>query len=232
VLMAPGDFWYPFNSLPQGGTDATVVRTRVKICGITRPEDGLAAAHSGADSIGLVFYPQSPRVVDMERARAVVRELPPFVTVVGLFVDAEPEHVRTVLEAVPVELLQFHGSEPPEYCRAFGRRYIKAVSMRAGVDVTAASRRYRDAAGLLLDAYSTQVPGGSGAVFDWAQVPTELEQPLILAGGLSPENVVQAIRAVRPYAVDVSSGVESAKGVKDEEKIEAFIRGVFSVQFD
>lgn len=230
--MAPDDFWYPFNSLPQAGTNATVVRTRVKICGITRPEDGLAAARSGADGIGLVFYPQSPRAVGLERARAVVRELPPFVTVVGLFVDAEPEQVRAVLEAVPVDLLQFHGSEGPEYCGAFGRRYIKAVAMRAGVDVTAASRRYPDAAGLLLDTYSVQVPGGSGAAFDWAQVPKGLEQPLILAGGLSPGNVAQAVRAVRPYAVDVSSGVESGKGIKDGEKIEAFMRGVFSVQLD
>lgn len=230
--MAPDDFWYPFNSLPQVGTDAFVVRTRVKICGITRPEDGLAAARSGADGIGLVFYPQSPRAVDVERARAVVRELPPFVTVVGLFVDAEPEQVRAVLTAVPLDLLQFHGSEAPEYCGAFGRRYIKAVAMRADVDVTAASRRYRDAAGLLLDTYSIRVPGGSGAVFDWAQVPAALEQPVILAGGLSPDNVAQAIRAVRPYAVDVSSGVESGKGLKDGEKIDAFMRGVVSVQSD
>jgi len=205
------------------------VRTRVKICGITRAEDAQAAVRHGADAIGLVFYPDSPRAVDLDTARVLAQSLPAFVTVTALFVDPAPEQVRAVLEAVPVDLLQFHGNEPPELCGAFGRRYIKALAMGEGVDPAAAARRYAPAAGLLLDAFSEAARGGTGTRFDWARVPADLGLPLILAGGLTPDNVAAAVRTVRPYAVDVSSGVERAKGLKDEDKIKAFMRGVASV---
>jgi len=205
------------------------VRTRVKICGITRAEDALAAVRYGADAIGLVFYAKSPRAVDMDAARGLAGALPAFVTVTALFVDPEPDHVRAVLGALPVDLLQFHGNEPPEFCGAFGRRYIKALAMGEGVDPAAAAKRYAPAVGLLLDAFSDTAPGGTGTRFDWERIPADLGLPLILAGGLTPDNVAAAVRAVRPYAVDVSSGVERAKGLKDEGKIEAFMRGVASV---
>ena len=203
-------------------------RTRVKICGITRPEDGAWAAACGADAVGLVFYPASPRAVDLERARSVVAALPPFVTVVALFVDPEPAQVRQVLEWVPVDLLQFHGDEPPEACSAYGRPYIKAVAMRQGLDLFAYARRYQGARGLLLDSFREGSKGGTGVTFDWSSIPRDLETPVILAGGLDPGNVVEAVRRVRPYAVDVSSGVERSKGVKDPERVAAFIRGVNS----
>lgn len=206
-----------------------MIRTRVKICGITRPEDALAAARAGADAIGLVFYPPSPRAVTRERAREIVQALPPFVSVVGLFVNARPAEVRAVLEAVPIDLLQFHGDEAPEECRRYGRPYIKAVAMAPGVDLQAATRRYADAAGLLLDTHREGVRGGTGEAFDWSRIPPELDKPVILAGGLTPENVAEAVRRVRPYAVDVSSGVEASKGIKDAARIEAFVRGVNSV---
>lgn len=201
-------------------------RTRVKICGVTRPEDGLHAASCGADAIGLVFYPASPRAVDAARALAVTRALPPFVTVVGLFVDPDPAWVRRVLAKVPLDLLQFHGDESPDACGAFGRPYLKAVAMREGVDLRALARRYGSACGLLLDSYHVAVRGGSGLAFDWSRVPRDLGLPLVLAGGLTPENVADAVRQVRPYGVDVSSGVEAAKGLKDPARVAAFIRGV------
>jgi phosphoribosylanthranilate isomerase len=196
---------------------------RVKICGITRAEDGLAAAAAGADAIGLVFA-ESPRRVTVAQARAVVDALPPFIKVVGLFVDAAETEIREVLHQVPLDLLQFHGRESPEFCRSAGRPYIKAIAMRDGVDGAAEARRYPDAAGLLFDAYHPQLAGGSGDTFDWARVPRDLRRPVILAGGLTPENVASAVQAVRPYAVDVSSGVEVSKGIKSAEKIVAFIR--------
>jgi phosphoribosylanthranilate isomerase len=201
-------------------------RIRVKICGVTRPEDGAHAARCGADAIGLVFYPPSPRAVDLERARAVVAALPPFVTVVALFVDPAPAAVREVLAALPVGLLQFHGEEPPEACQVYGRPYLKAVPMREGVDLEAEARRYAGAAGLLLDSYRAGLKGGTGVTFDWSRVPAGLGKPVVLAGGLTPENVAEAVRRVRPYAVDVSGGVEAARGVKDPERVAAFIRGV------
>lgn len=201
------------------------MRTRVKICGITRVEDGLAAAAAGADAIGLVFA-ASPRRVTADQAHAIVAALPPFLKVVGLFVDAPAASVREVLGRVPLDLLQFHGRETPDDCRSFGRPYIKAVRMAPGVDVTAEARRYAQAAGLLLDAYDPQLAGGTGTTFDWARVPQGLDKPVILAGGLTPENVARAIQAARPYAVDVSSGVERDKGIKDAAKIAAFIRNV------
>lgn len=185
------------------------MRTRVKICGITRPEDGSAAAVAGADAIGLVFYGPSPRCVTVEQAQAICAALPPFVTVTGLFVDAPPEQVSAVLAQVPLDLLQFHGDESPEYCASFGRPWMKALRMREGIDVVAEAIRFRAARGLLLDAYVPGVPGGTGERFDWSRIPATLPLPLVLAGGLAPENVAEAVRQVRPWAVDVSGGVEA-----------------------
>ncbi len=201
-------------------------RTRVKICGITRPEDGVWAGACGADAVGLVFYPPSPRAVDALQARRIVAALPPFVSVVALFVDPEPDWVRRVLAALPVDLLQFHGDEPPEACEAFGRPYLKAVPMREGVDLPAVAHRYRSACGLLLDSFHEGLRGGTGVTFDWSRVPRDLGLPVVLAGGLDPGNVAEAVRAVRPYAVDVSGGVEVSKGVKDPARVRAFIREV------
>jgi phosphoribosylanthranilate isomerase len=202
------------------------VRTRVKICGITRLEDAAAAVRAGADAIGLVFDPQSPRFVALEPAAAIARAVGPFVTVVGLFVNAEPARIRETLSHVRIALLQFHGSETPEQCRLYNSPYIRAVRMQEGVDLHAQARAYADAAGLLLDTHEPSVAGGSGRTFDWKRVPRDLAKPIVLAGGLTPGNVGEAIRAARPYAVDVSSGVEKAKGIKDADKIAAFIRAV------
>lgn len=206
------------------------MRTRIKICGITRPEDGAEAARLGADAIGLVFYGASPRCVTPAQACAVLAALPPFVTSVGLFVDAAVDAVRDVLTQVPLDLLQFHGDESPEYCASFGRPFIKVVRMREGVDLAAEVQRYADARGLLLDTYRPDTPGGTGTAFDWGLVPHWLAKPIILAGGLDAGNVAEAVRRVRPYGVDVSGGVEQSKGIKSAEKMAAFIRGVESVQ--
>lgn len=202
------------------------MNTRIKICGITRVEDGLAAAHLGVDAIGLVFYAESPRAVTFAQARAIVDALPPFVNVVGLFVNAEADFVRTTLAEVPLNLLQFHGEEKPEYCAAFGVPFLKAVRVRPGVDLLQYAQEFHDAQGLLLDAYVEGVRGGTGTTFDWSLIPRVLQRPVVLSGGLDTENVVAAIRAVQPWAVDVSSGVESAKGIKDAAKMLAFINGV------
>jgi phosphoribosylanthranilate isomerase len=203
-----------------------VAVTRIKICGITRAEDALAAAHSGADAIGLVFYDRSPRHVSILQARKLAGTLPPFVTVVGLFVNAEAAFVREVLANVPLDLLQFHGDESPEYCAQFGRPYIKAVRVKAGVDLLQCASDFRSAKGLLLDAHVEGMPGGTGTAFDWTLIPGKLLLPVILSGGLDAENVAAAIKQVRPYAVDVSSGVEVGKGIKDAAKIAAFINEV------
>jgi len=200
--------------------------TAVKICGITRPEDALAAARAGAHAVGLVFYAKSPRHVTPARAAEIIRVVPPFVTTVGLFVDATAEGVRAALAEAPVGLLQFHGDETPEFCRQFKRPYVKAVRVKAGVDLLQYAQDYHDAKALLLDAYVEGLHGGSGAAFDWSLIPRGLPLPVILSGGLTPENVTEAVRRVRPSAVDVSSGVESAKGIKDAQKIAAFIKGV------
>ncbi|MBM3359064.1 MAG: phosphoribosylanthranilate isomerase [Betaproteobacteria bacterium] len=200
--------------------------TAIKICGITRLEDAFAALRAGAHAIGLVFFADSPRYITPAAAGAIIRALPPFITTVGLFVDAPADEVRKTLAQAPVQLLQFHGSEPPDYCREFGRPYVKAVRMRAGVDLLEYSRDYHDAKALLLDAYVEGLQGGSGVSFDWDLVPRGLPLPVILSGGLTGENVGDAVRRVRPCAVDVSSGVESAKGIKDAAKIAAFITGV------
>jgi phosphoribosylanthranilate isomerase len=202
------------------------MNTRVKICGITRVQDGLDAVRFGAHAIGLVFYAPSPRSVTPDQARAIVDALPPFVTAVGLFVNADAEAVRATLAAVPLQLLQFHGDETPQYCAAFGMPYLKAVRVRPGVDLLQYAQQFHGARGLLLDAYVEGVRGGTGATFDWALIPRSLPLPVVLSGGLDAGNVEAAVRAVRPWAVDVSSGVESAKGIKDAAKIEAFMNGV------
>ncbi|MEW5791877.1 MAG: phosphoribosylanthranilate isomerase [Pseudomonadota bacterium] len=196
---------------------------RVKICGITRPEDARAAAAAGADAIGLVFHPASPRAVSVAQACAILEALPPFVTSVGLFVDTAPETVAGVLARCPLDLLQFHGDEAPAYCGAFGRPYIKAIRMRGPLDLEALARAYHDARGLLLDAYTPAAAGGTGLTFDWSLIPSGLARPLVLAGGLHPGNVAEAVRRVRPYALDVSSGVEAAPGIKDAALIQAFV---------
>jgi len=201
------------------------MRTRVKICGITRVADAQAAARSGADAIGLVFYPPSPRFLSLQQARALRRALPPFVSAVALFVNASREEVERVLDAVWPDALQFHGEETPEFCESFRVPYLKACRVRQGVDLLEYLRPYRGASGWLADAY-VEAYGGTGTSFDWSIVPRERPLPLVLSGGLTSENVGDAIRVVRPWGVDVSSGVESAKGIKDAAKIAAFIEEV------
>ncbi len=202
------------------------MRTRIKICGLTRPEDARAAAALGVDALGLVFYAPSPRAVDVERARAVVDALPPFVTRVGLFVDAPAAQVRSLLEVLPLDLLQFHGDESPDYCAQFGRPWLKAIRMRADVDLQREAARYAAATGLLLDAYRAGTPGGTGESFAWSRVPRDLPLPVVLAGGLDASNVGEAIATAHPYAVDVSGGVEAAKGIKDAAKMAALVEAV------
>ncbi|WP_439888979.1 phosphoribosylanthranilate isomerase [Pseudomonas sp. MBLB4123] len=199
---------------------------RSKICGITRVEDALIAVEAGADAIGLVFYAKSPRAVSVPQARAIIAALPPFVTTVGLFVDASADELNAVLRAVPLDLLQFHGDETAASCEAVGRPYMKALRVRPGDDVAARIEPYASAAGILLDTYVAGVPGGTGETFDWSLVPRGLTKPVVLAGGLTPENVAAAIAQVGPYGVDVSGGVEASKGIKDAEKIRAFVSAV------
>ena len=200
-------------------------RTRIKICGLTRAEDVDAAVDAGADAIGFVFYPPSPRVVGIDAAAALARALPPFVAPVGLFVDAEPALVERALRAIPQLLLQFHGAEPPEACRSWGRPYLKAARMAAGVDLRDLATRYAGAAGLLLDAH-VEGYGGGGKVFDWSLVPPGVPCPVVLSGGLHAGNVIEGVRRLRPWAVDVSSGVESGKGIKDAAAMRRFCRAV------
>lgn len=202
------------------------MRTRVKICGITRVDDALNAARAGCDAIGLVFYAKSARCVNAAQAAEIAAALPPFVAKVGLFVDASAEEVASVLSAVRLDLLQFHGDEPPEFCERFGRPYMKAVRVRAGTNLLQYAARYASASALLLDAYQEGVPGGTGLTFDWSLIPPQMTKPLVLAGGLNPDNVAEAIRTTRPYAVDVSGGVEREKGIKDAARIAAFMQGV------
>jgi len=202
------------------------MRTRVKICGITRQQDALAAVEAGADALGFVFYEPSPRCVDLDAAAKIARALPPFVTTVALFVNAESELITRVVDEVGVDLLQFHGQECPDYCAQHRRPWIRAIRMKPDTDLQAEQARFEAGRGLLLDAYRPGVPGGTGETFDWARIPAELAPRVVLAGGLSPDNVGDAICRVRPHAVDVSGGVEAAKGIKDPAKIKAFIEEV------
>ena len=199
---------------------------RSKICGITRMDDALAAVAAGADALGFVFYEKSPRAVTAQQARAIIAGLPPFVTTVGLFVNASACELNETLDAVPLDMLQFHGDETPEQCEGYNRPYIKALRVKAGDDIAAACKAYAGASGILLDAYVDGVPGGTGQAFDWSLIPQDLSKPIILAGGLSAGNVRQAIDRVQPYAVDVSGGVEKSKGIKDHDKIRAFMQAV------
>jgi len=206
---------------------------RVKICGITRLQDLHDACNAGADALGFVFYERSPRHVTIEAAAALVRALPPFVQSVGLFVNAEPAYIESVLQAVPLDLLQFHGDETPTDCARFGRPYIKAVRVNRDTDLLKYVADFDAARGLLLDAYVAGVPGGTGERFDWSLIPANLTKPMVLSGGLTPDNVDEAVQRVRPWAVDVSSGVEAAmfldgaevaaKGIKDPNKMAQFI---------
>lgn len=200
--------------------------TRIKICGLTRQQDVEAAIAAGADALGFVFYAKSPRNIALERSVELIGAVSPFVTTVGLFVDPTVAWVQEVLRQVPLDILQFHGDESPQFCAQFDRPYLKAIRVRPGVDLVECATRYADAQGLLLDAYVEGVQGGTGELFDWALIPRQLSLPVILSGGLHAGNVAAAMRAVRPYAVDVSSGVEATKGIKDAAKIAAFIKEV------
>lgn len=214
-------------------------RTRTKICGITRVEDVYAASALGADALGFVFHPPSPRAVDVDRAAELVAATPAFVSAVGLFVDPAEDEVRAVLDRVPLDVLQFHGDESPAFCASFGRPWIKALRMRDELDPVAECARYAGARGILLDTFVAGRAGGTGQTFDWRRVPAALAGRVILAGGLDPGNVAQAIAAVRPWAVDVSGGVEERDeqgrprpGIKSGAAMAAFMRGVASVQTD
>jgi phosphoribosylanthranilate isomerase len=200
--------------------------TRIKCCGMTRVEDALLAARLGADAIGLVFTARSKRQVTLARAREIVAALPPFVSTVALFMDDEAGLVRQVIEEVRPSLLQFHGSEHDEWCAQFGRPFLKAIAMGEGAAALPRLRDYPHASGLLLDGHGFGETGGGGKAFDWSLLPAGLAQPVILAGGLNPDNVADALHAVHPWAVDVASGVESTPGVKDPDKLAAFIRAV------
>lgn len=202
------------------------MRTRIKVCGITHPADAEACALAGVDAIGLNFYPGSSRYVSIDAARAIAASLPPFLITVALFVDAEQAIVERVLESFPVDLLQFHGDETPEFCEGFGKPFLKAARVRPDTDLLQYASRYGCARGLLLDSYRAGSPGGTGECFDWSLIPPALPLPLVLSGGLRPENVESAVRQVRPWAVDVSSGVEVSRSRKDAALIRAFVESV------
>ena len=200
--------------------------TRIKICGITRAEDAQLAAASGADAIGLVFYAESARAVTAEQAADIAAAVPPFVTVVALFVDAPAANIERILATVPVDLIQFHGDEPAAFCQRFGRPWMKALRVRADMDIGAACRVYRAGRGVLLDSWREGVPGGTGETFDWELAARDLPLPVVLAGGLHEGNVGAAISRLQPSAVDVSGGVEVSPGIKDSGKIRRFIAAV------
>lgn len=199
------------------------MQTRVKICGITSPEDAGFICASGVDAIGLVFYEKSPRNVTAEQAAEICKATPPFITVVGLFVNMPEVDVNKVLGVVPLDLLQFHGAESPEYCSSFSRPYIKAVPMKGLTDFAAYADQYTDAKGFLVDSHAPDSVGGSGETFDWTKIPRDYPLPIILAGGLNPENIAAAIAMTEVYAVDVSSGVEASPGKKDRVKVQMFM---------
>lgn len=199
---------------------------RVKVCGITRSEDAQSAIKAGVDAIGFVFWPQSPRYIDPESAYRIASRIPSFITVVGVYVDPDAFWVEQTIQKVKLNLLQFHGDESPEFCNQFSHPYIKAIRVKQDTDLLQYAERYKTAKGLLLDTYAADMPGGTGHAFDWRLIPQHLPLPLILSGGLDSSNVSMAIKQTRPWAVDVSSGVEAAKGIKDEKKIFAFMQGV------
>lgn len=201
-------------------------RTRVKICGITRVEDALAVSRYGVDAIGLVFYAKSPRNIEVHQALEICQELPAFVTVVALFKDADEAYVRSVISQLPIDLLQFHGAETESFCQQFEKPYIKAVGMSGQNDMAGFAKQFTSARGLLLDSHAIGEDGGSGHVFDWGVIPENIQGQIILAGGLTADNVANAISQVRPFAVDISSGVESSGGIKDEALIKAFMSEV------
>ena len=201
-------------------------RTRVKICGITRPEDAWAAVTAGADALGFVFYPASPRAVQPLQVRAIVNQLPPFVSKVGLFVNAEADTVNEAIAIAGLDCLQFHGDESADYCAQFNLPYYKAIRVKPGANLIQCEIEFSSATALLLDAWSEQAVGGTGQTFDWSLIPVGLQKPVILAGGLDASNVAQAIANTHPYAVDVSGGVEAQKGIKSPQKIAAFMRQV------
>lgn len=202
------------------------MRTRVKICGITRPQDAIAAVELGADAIGLVFYAPSPRNISIEQAAEIVTGLPPFVSKVGLFVNAEPAFINSVLKRVALDCLQFHGDETAAECEQINMPYYKAIRVKNDTNLLQYASQYQRANALLLDAYSEAAVGGTGQVFDWTLIPTNMGKPVVLAGGLNAGNVAAAIKQVKPYAVDVSGGVEASKGIKDAVKIAAFMQAV------
>ena len=202
------------------------MRTRIKICGITREQDAEAAVAHGADALGFIFWKPSERCIGPDLAGEIAARLPALVTPVGVFVNPEPGDVERFLERCPGAVLQFHGEEMPEFCAQFGRAWIKAARMRPGLDLIEYFAPYREASGWLIDAFHDRIYGGTGSSFDWSEVPANLARPMVLSGGLTVENVVEAVRRLRPFAVDVSSGVESAKGIKDAAKIAAFVAGV------
>ena len=204
----------------------TLMRTRVKICGITRVEDALSAVHAGADAIGLVFYAASPRCVSIAQAQAIVAAMPPFISVVGLFVNATTTEIKSVLAQVHLDIVQFHGDESPEDCAQINLPYYKAIRVKPDTNLLQYVVDFNAAKALLLDTYSEQAYGGTGHVFDWNLIPKNMTKPVILAGGLDANNVAQAIKQVQPYAVDDSGGVEYCKGVKDKDRIAAFMQAV------
>ena len=202
------------------------MRTRVKICGITRLEDAIYAAECGVDSLGFVFYSPSPRNIDKEQAAQIIAKVPAFVTTTALFVNADRTEIDSIISTTRIDLLQFHGDEDPRFCESFNRPYIKALRVREGMDILSEARAYKTARAILLDAYVKGVPGGTGSSFDWHLIPQSLGSRLVLAGGLDDQNVGEAIQQTQAFAVDVSGGVEAAKGIKDAEKIRRFINEV------
>jgi len=200
------------------------LRTRIKICGITRLEDAKASVRAGCDALGFVFYKESPRYIALDAFKVIVKELPPFVTKTGLFVNADPAEIEEAIQSGLVNVLQFHGDETPDFCRQFNFPYIKAVAVSSSVDLIQYAKDFHDAEALLLDAYHEHLKGGTGQTFDWNLIPQSLSKPIVLAGGLHVDNVKEAIKKVKPYAVDVSGGVEESKGIKNSLKIQAFIK--------
>jgi len=206
------------------------MKIHIKICGITRAEDATAATQFGANALGLVFYPPSPRAISIPQAQAIANVTPPFVQLVGLFVNETAPKIEQILKEIPLNLLQFHGEETPDFCQQFNRPYIKALHLKENSDLNQQIISYRTARGILLDTFNPNLKGGTGETFDWKRIPQNLAKPLILAGGLNPDNIKQAILQVKPSAVDVSGGVEESKGIKSFSKMRAFIQEIQSIK--